>query len=80
MARTLSPWVAKVADANFAESCKFAQRLSATAEQNGPGVQRLADKLTDVEPDVRSEFTRIATAVQQRAALRDVGTAQVGKR
>jgi hypothetical protein len=73
IARTLSPWVGKVADANFAESCKFAQRLSATAEQNGPGVQKLADKLTDVQPEVRSEFTRVATAVQQRAAMRDVG-------
>jgi hypothetical protein len=73
IARTLSPWVGKVADANFTESCKFAQRLSATAEQNGPGVQKLADKLSDVDPQVQSEFTRVATAVQQRAAMRDVG-------
>ena len=73
VARTLSPWVGKVADSNFYESCKFASKLSLTAEQNGPGMQRLSDKLTKVEPEVREEFTRVAVGVQQRAALRDLG-------
>jgi hypothetical protein len=75
VARTLSPWVGKVADANFHESCLFAAKLSQTAEQNSSGVQRLSDKLTKVEPPVREEFSKIAAAVQQRAALREVGTA-----
>src|SRR5688572_15722650 len=43
IARTLSPWVGKVADANFHESCIFASKLSQTAETNSPGVQRLSD-------------------------------------
>jgi hypothetical protein len=73
VARTLSPWVGKVADANFHESCLFASKLSQTAEQRGPDVQRLADKLTNVEPPIREEFARLAVAVQQRAALREVG-------
>jgi hypothetical protein len=64
-----------VADANFEESCHFASKLSQTAEQNAPGVQRLADKLNKVEPPVRDEFARVAAAVQQRAALRDIGGA-----
>jgi hypothetical protein len=71
VARTLSPWVGKVADSNFHESCLFASKLSQTAEQNGPGVQRLADKLTKVEPPVRDEFSKLAAAVQQRAASRE---------
>jgi hypothetical protein len=71
VARTLSPWVGKVADTNFAESCKFAAKVSQTAEQNGPGMQRLADKLTQVQPQVREEFARVSSAVQQRAAARD---------
>jgi hypothetical protein len=75
VARTLSPWVGKVADANFHESCLFASKLSQTAEQNSPGVQRLSDKLTKVEPPVREEFSKIAAGVQQRAALREVGPA-----
>jgi hypothetical protein len=74
--RTIAPWVGKVADSNFAESCKFASRLSLTAEQNAPGMQRLADKLTNCEADVRGEFARISGAVQQRAALRDAGGAE----
>jgi hypothetical protein len=71
VARTLSPWVGKVADSNFNESCVFASKLSQTAEQNNPGVQRLAEKLTKVEPPVREEFSRLAAAVQQRAAARE---------
>jgi hypothetical protein len=66
VARTLSPWVGKVADANFHESCVFASKLSQTAEQNNPGVQRLAERLTKVDPTVRDEFSKIAAAVPQR--------------
>jgi hypothetical protein len=73
IARTLAPWVGKVADTNFAESCKFASKISQTAEQNGPGMQRLADKLTQVQPQVRDQFARVSTGVQQRAALRGTG-------
>jgi hypothetical protein len=39
-------------------------------------MQRLADKLTNCEADVRGEFSRISGAVQQRAALRDAGGAE----
>jgi hypothetical protein len=65
--------VGKVADTNFAESCKFAAKLSQTAETNGPGMQRLADKLKQVEEPVREEFVRVSVNAQQRAALRDGG-------
>jgi hypothetical protein len=75
VARTLSPWVGKVADANFRESCVFAAKLSDAAERNSTGVQRLTDKLTKVEPPVRDEFSRLTAAVQQRAALREIGGA-----
>jgi hypothetical protein len=71
--RTLSPWVGKVADANFHESCLFASKLSQTAEQNNAGVQRLAERLTKVEPAVREEFSKVAAAVPPRVAGRDVG-------
>jgi hypothetical protein len=71
IARTLAPWVGKVADTNFAESCKFASRLSQTAEANGPDMQRLADKLKQVEQPVREQFVRISINAQQRAVARD---------
>lgn len=70
VARTLSPWVGKVADANFHESCVFASKLSSTAEQNSVGVQRLADKLTKVDPPIRQEFSQLASAVHERALAR----------
>jgi hypothetical protein len=73
VARTLAPWIGSRADHNFEESCKFATKLSQTAETNAAGVQRLADKLTLVEPPVREAFAKVAVAVQQRAAQRDVG-------
>ena len=75
IARTLAPWVGKVTDANFAESCKFAAKVSQTAETNGPGMRRLADKLQSVEPDVREGFARVATGVPERAAQRESGQA-----
>lgn len=72
VARTLSPLVGKVADGNFHECCYFSSRLSQTAEQNPQGMQRIVEKLKQVEPPVRDEFAKITAAVQQRAALRDV--------
>jgi hypothetical protein len=66
--------VGKVADANFHESCFFASKLSQTAEQNPQGMQRIVDRLNNIEPPVRDEFAKVAAAVQQRAALRDVNT------
>jgi len=75
--RTLSPWVGKVADANFRESCVFASKLSQTAEQNSDGVQRLADRLTNVQPPVREEFSRITATVPERvAAISNGGSVQ----
>jgi hypothetical protein len=70
IARTIAPWVGKVADANFQESCQFASRLWQTAEQNGAGVQRLAEKLTAVDPPVREQFIQLVAAMPQRAASR----------
>jgi hypothetical protein len=80
VARTLSPWVGKVADSNFAESCKFASKLSLTAEQNAAGMQRLAGKLTSCEQQVRDEFARVSVGVEQRAALRNVAASQPVRR
>ncbi|MCI0360419.1 MAG: hypothetical protein L0211_18235 [Planctomycetaceae bacterium] len=73
IARTLAPWVGKVTDANFAESCKFAAKISQTAETNGPGMQRLADKLTSVEPEVRAGFARVSAGVHERVTQRESG-------
>lgn len=80
VARTLSPWVGKVTDVNFAESCKFAAKISQTAETNGPGMQRLADKLKNVEPEVRADFARVSAGVHSRVTQRESGQAAAGLR
>jgi hypothetical protein len=75
IARTFSPWVGKVTDANFAESCKFAAKISQTAESNGPGMQRLAAKLTSVGPEVREDFARVSLGVHERISQQRVSAA-----
>jgi hypothetical protein len=71
IAKTLSPLVGSTADTNFAETAKFLSRVSLTAEQNGAGLQRMATKLTQVEPTVRDKFIELTATVQERAALRN---------
>lgn len=63
VAKTIQGGVGKTVDGNFAESCKFASRISNAAEQNGDRMQGLADKLDQVSPEVRKEFVRISTRI-----------------
>lgn len=72
LAKTLSPLLGKSADSNFVESAAFLGKLSQAAEQNGPGVQRLAEHLERVDPAVRRQFGELAVAISHRAALREV--------
>nr|WP_123784620.1 hypothetical protein [Pirellula staleyi] len=76
IAKTLQPLVGSVADANFQETTKFLSKLSQTAERNGPGMQKLAERLEDVKPEVQAEFARVSAAVHARAASREGGVAQ----
>ena len=70
VAKTLQPLVGKAADANFEESAIFVGRISQAAEDNGPGMQRLAAKLKQVAPEVRTQFAEVSAIVSQRAAMR----------
>lgn len=70
LARTLHNLVGKTADINFIESTKFIGKVSDTAEINGPGVQRLGERLPNVEPDVKAAFKRLALTVNDRAVGR----------
>jgi hypothetical protein len=66
--KTLHPLLGRSADINFVESTAFLQRISRAAEQNGPGLQQLAERLDDVEPDIRSQFAGLTAEVHSRAA------------
>ncbi|MCP4193087.1 MAG: hypothetical protein GY768_20955 [Planctomycetaceae bacterium] len=69
-ARTLHPLLGKSADINFVESTKFLERISRTSESNGPGMQRLATRLDQVDDDVKSRFAEIASEVFDSAQER----------
>ncbi len=70
LTRTLHPLFGKSADTNFVESIKFLERIARTSEENGPGMQRLAQRLDKVDPDVRTRFAELTTDVFQNAQQR----------
>ena len=70
IARTFQHMIGNTTDLNFAETAHFVTKLSRTTEENGPGVQHLAMRLTDINEPTRREFARHAGAVFQRAKSR----------
>lgn len=74
VARTMQPLVGKAADYNFVESSKFMGQVAAASETNGPGMQRLSERLTNIKPTVRESFAHYAEVAYQRAVLRDAET------
>ena len=68
LTKTLHPLVVKNADANFVQTVAFLGSLSRTAEVNSRGMQRLAGKLTRVQPDTRDQMSQVVTGVADRAA------------
>ena len=70
IAKTLNPIVGPTADHNFVESLKFVQRLNETTEKNGPGVQSMAYRLTNISDKVRDQFIRVAGTVYERGNRR----------
>ena len=68
LTKTFQPVVGRVADVNFLQTAGFLGSLSRTAEVNTRGMERLADKLTRVQPEVRERFVQLSTQVAERAA------------
>ena len=67
IAKTLNPIVGSTADHNFVESLNFLQRLNETTVNNGLGVQRMANRLTDINNDTRQKFIQMAGLVYERS-------------
>jgi hypothetical protein len=68
--RTLHPLLGKSADLNFVQSTQFIERISRTSEENGSGMNRLAQRLDNVRPDVRQQFAQITQSVYATAQNR----------
>jgi hypothetical protein len=78
IAKTLHPLLGKTADNNFVESTKFLSQVSRVVENNGPGVQRLATRLTNIDPAVRQKFADLASEINQEAILRQAQLSDSG--
>jgi hypothetical protein len=68
LARTLQPLVVKNVDGNFIQTVAFLGSMSKTAEVNLAGMQRLAGRLSHVQPETRQQLSDVAASVAHRAA------------
>ena len=68
LARALQPLVVKNVDSNFIQTIAFLGSMSKTAEVNLGGMQRLAGRLTHVQPETRQQLSSVVASVAQRAA------------
>ncbi|HEY6564928.1 MAG TPA: hypothetical protein VIY86_10560, partial [Pirellulaceae bacterium] len=73
VAKTVQPLFVKNADFNFVETVDFVSKLSRTARENPEGIQRLASRLTFLDPQVRHDFSRI---LQQASRQGDAVTSK----
>ncbi len=72
LAKTLQMLVHRSADYNFIETAAFLGTVSRTAEANPGGMQRLATKLMNLNPEVRDRFAELSVGVNQKARERQV--------
>ena len=72
LTKTLQPLMGKTADTNFEQTIGFLGSLSRTAEVNCRGVQRLAAKLTRVQPEVRVRLAELAAVVAEKSTAQSI--------
>jgi len=63
LAKTFHPLFGKSVDVNFWETAEFIERLSLTAKRNPRAVAALANRLDEVQPEVREQFAEIVTSL-----------------
>ncbi len=71
VAKTVQPWISKMADQNFVETLSFVSNFSRTAEKNPQGMQRLAARLSTVDAPTRNELVQICYRTADRYAQRE---------
>ncbi|HWB09136.1 MAG TPA: hypothetical protein VG826_07930 [Pirellulales bacterium] len=76
LAKTFQPLVTTAADHNFHETAAFLSSVHRAAEVNYAGMQRLTEKLTNVDDADRREFSDLTTQLAVRAALVETRAAE----
>jgi hypothetical protein len=66
VAKAIHPLLGYTADNNFSQTIAFAGSLSRTVELNGRGIQRLAGKLENVQPEVRDQFAQLTKRIYEK--------------
>jgi len=69
LTKTMHALLGTIVDSNFTQTVAFIGSLSHTAEVNSRGVQRLAGKLTHVQPQYRQQLADLAATVAEKAAV-----------
>jgi hypothetical protein len=78
IARTFAPLVTKTIDINFRETAAFVGVVSRTCASNPQGMRRLAGKLTNLQPEVRGDFTQLISDVASSATANALDPALAG--
>jgi hypothetical protein len=73
VAKTVQPWISKIADRNFIETLSFVSNFSRTAEKNPQGMQRLATRLASLDEPTRNELVALCFRTAERYAARETG-------
>ncbi len=68
VAKTIQPWIVRVADQNFVETLTFVSNFSRTAERNPQGMQRLAGRLPTVDEPTRHKLVALCFQTADRYA------------
>lgn len=69
LAKTFQPLVTTAADHNFRETSAFLASVHRAAQTNYAGMQRLTDKMINIDEEDLAEFSDLTTQLAVRAAL-----------
>lgn len=67
VARTLGGVIGKSADSNYVETAKFIQQVSSACERNPTAMMDLSDRLPQVIPATRKQFSDVIVTVARRS-------------
>lgn len=63
IARSLHPLMGRTADSNFVQSIAFLTRIHQSAQENGPGLIRLVERLPQIDAKTRGDFSELTIKI-----------------